>query len=164
MNLIQMKEGLSSTADHAKSRFRVKNRKRKDFSTFRNKKDIPNMNRMVHSKIFIRYEEYRRSVKITVFGGLLILFRDDSFFWVPLWHEFADPSRTQKVDDLIFIDILTNLIMEFWIRKACLIYFQNQQHMMMFESGGRLTMKHQKTPVKMRLTKYLGFRTRTFSI
>ena len=38
MNLIQMKEGLSSTADHAKSRFRVKNRKRKDFSTFGNKK------------------------------------------------------------------------------------------------------------------------------
>ena len=38
MNLLQMKEGLSSTADHAKSRFRVKNRKRKDFSTFRNKK------------------------------------------------------------------------------------------------------------------------------
>ena len=38
MNLIQMKEGLSSTADHAKSRFRVKNRKRKDFSAFRNKK------------------------------------------------------------------------------------------------------------------------------
>ena len=38
MNLIQMKEGLSSTADHAQSRFRVKNRKRKDFSAFRNKK------------------------------------------------------------------------------------------------------------------------------
>ena len=31
MNFIQMKEGLSSTADHAKSRYRVKNRKRNGF-------------------------------------------------------------------------------------------------------------------------------------
>ena len=57
-------------------------------------------------------------MKITIFGGLLIVFRHDSFFLGPVVtrlvsHEFADPSRTQKVDDLIFIDILTNLIMEF---------------------------------------------------
>ena len=44
------------------------------------KKTFGIWNRMVHSKIFIRYEEYRRSVKITIFGGLVIVFRHDSFF------------------------------------------------------------------------------------
>ena len=74
MNFIQMKEGLSSTADHAKSRYRVKNRKRNGYNiTFCIKYAI-----LIQKNNLKRYEEYRRSLKITIFGSLLILFRDNS--------------------------------------------------------------------------------------
>lgn len=69
-----MIEGLSSTADHAKSRYRVKNRR--------------------------RYGEYRRSLKIAIFASLLILFSLFNVFSIPTKSpNYEEVRKRRQVDN-----------------------------------------------------------------
>ena len=125
-----------------------------------------------------RYEEYRRSLKITVFGSLLILFRQNSnFSWFKCWLGLEGSATLLDSRDswpdffVIIFRHFHDLITQVWIEKAystSFLHHQNHRNMKKSELGDRLTMKHQMGHLKfqnrLQLKKYRGFPIRTFLI